>query len=320
MPVFSVSQLERLFGWCLEKDAIGAAIGILSWASGTSETVDLQYRPILRAEQHYLTPLNTAGAINWYRNLAYTQRKRVIDLAEEEAASRALAATLSRVSEQVRKGFETTLKGKKIEIDVLARLGDYLFVFECKHSLLPCNPHEMRTSYEHMKKAASQLTNIEGLLAQKDVELEMYRRLGWNLAPASEIIACIVSCNGMFPGLVIGGHPIRRWPELRNAVESGLVRFGAVRFTENESGMGVESEDLAERSLWDGPELTPGFLRKYIKEGFLRDAFYRAMVHVEPAYQFDKRKLVFSSFVLDMAAVQQNVEELLPGSQLPSNN
>ena len=201
VPVFRIGQLERMLEWCLAKETVSGAIDMLSWTPHASETVDLQYRPILRGHQYCLTPLNTAGAINWYRNLAYTQRRRVIDLAEEEAASRAVAATLSGASPHVRKGFGTTLKGRKIEIDVLARFGDYLFVFECKHSLLPCNPHELRTSYDHIKKAASQLTTIKELLAQKEVEAELYRRLGWALTPASEIITCIVSCNGMFPGL-----------------------------------------------------------------------------------------------------------------------
>lgn len=77
-------------------DAIDKVIDMLSWKSGASTVVDLQYRPILRAAQHFLTPMNITGTINWYRNLAYTQKRRVIDIVEEEAASRALAATLSR--------------------------------------------------------------------------------------------------------------------------------------------------------------------------------------------------------------------------------
>ena len=157
------------------------------------------------------------------------------------------------------------MKGRKIEIDVLARFGDYLFVFECEHSLLPCNPHELRTSYDHIKKAASQLTTIKELLAQKEVEAELYRRLGWALTPASEIITCIVSCNGMFPGLAIGGHPVRRWAELQNVIESGVVRVRSVRFTRRDGGIGIEADSievdgLVEGSLWDGPELTPDFL------------------------------------------------------------
>jgi len=312
-----------MFEWCLAKEAVSGAIDMMSWTSHASETVDLQYRPILRGQQHCLTPLNTTGAINWYRNLAYTQRKRVMDTAEEEAASRAVAATLSATSAHVRKGFRTTLEGRKIEIDVLARFGDYLFVFECKHSLLPCNPHELRTSYDHIKKAASQLTIIKELLAQKEIEAELYRRLGWALTPASEIITCIVSCNGMFPGLAIGGHPVRRWAELQNMIESGLLRVGSVRFTRRDGDIGIEADrieadGLVEGSLWDRPELTPDFLRKYIKEGLLRDPLFSAMVKVERAYQLGKWTLVFSRFALDADAAQENVEKLVSRDQAPS--
>ena len=323
VPVFRISQLEQILEWCLPKEAVSGAIDMLSWGSHASDTVDLQYRPILRGQQYCLTPLNTAGAINWYRNLAYTQRKRVMDSAEEEAASRAVAATLSGVSPHVRKGFQTTLEGKRIEIDVLARFGDYLFVFECKHSLLPCNPHELRTSYDHIKKAASQLTAIKELLAQKEVEAELYRRLSWPLTPASEIITCIVSCNGMFPGLSIGGHPVRRWTELQNMIESGVVSVGSVHFTRRDGKVGIEADsaeadELVKGTLWDGPVLTPDFLRKYIKEALLRDALFNAMVEVERAYQLDRRTLVFSSFALDADAAQEKVEKLVAKGQAPS--
>jgi len=323
VPVFRISQLEQMLEWCLAKEAVSAAIDMLSWTSHASETVDLQYRPILRGHQYCLTPLNTAGAINWYRNLAHTQRRRVMDLAEEEAASRAAAATLSGASPHVRKGFGTTLKGRRIEIDVLTRFGDYLFVFECKHSLLPCNVHELRTSYDHIKKAASQLTIIKELLTQKEIEAELYRRLGWALTPASEIVTCIVSCNGMFPGLAIAGHPVRRWAELQNVIESGVVRVGSIRFTRRDGGAGIEADSiepdgLVEASLWDGPELTPEFLRKYIKESLLQDSMFSAMVKVEQAYQLGKRTLVFSSFGLDAVAAQENIEKLVSRGQAPN--
>ena len=154
------------------------------------------------------------------------------------------------------------MERRKIEIDVLARFGDYLFVFECKYSLLPCNPHELRTSYDHIKKAASQLTRIKELLALKHIEAELYHRLGWAVTPALEIITCIVSCNGMFPGLVIGGHPVRRWAELQNIIESGVVNVGTVNLSENDGEIGIQADDLVELSLWDGPALTPESLRK----------------------------------------------------------
>lgn len=103
-------------------------------------------------------------------------------------------------------------------------------------------------------------------------------------------------------------------------IESGVVRVGSVRFTRRDGAIGIEADsieadDLVEGSLWNGPSLTPDFLRRYIKEGLVRDMFFSAMVKVERAYQLDRWTLVFSSFGLDADAVQQNLGKLLSRGQ-----
>jgi hypothetical protein len=74
----------------------------------------------------------------------------------------------------------------------------------------------------------------------------------------------------MFPWLGHRSHPVRRWAELQNVIESGVVRVGSVRFTGRDGGIGIEADSIeadgfVEGNLWNGPELTPDFLRKYIK-------------------------------------------------------
>jgi hypothetical protein len=68
--------------------------------------------------------------------------------ANEKAAAGAAAATLFRVSLHLEEGYHTTLMRRKIEIAVFTCFGDYLFVCKYKHSLLPCSPNELRTSYD----------------------------------------------------------------------------------------------------------------------------------------------------------------------------
>ncbi len=310
VPVFRMDELQTLPGWCLPKDTIDTVIDMLSWKRGAEGVVDLQYKPILQGARYYLAPLNITGTINWYRNLAYTQKRRVINVAEEEAASRALSAALGRVSGYVRKGFTTTLGGKDIEIDVVSRFGEYLFVFECKHALHPCNVHELRTSYEHMKKAALTLTRIVDLLSRKDIEAEFYRRLGWDVAPATDIVTCIVSCNGMFPGLSISGHPIRRWTELKNMIESGTVRIGSMQVVEDDGGLGIQPDGLVERNVWGGPELTPRFLREYVRGVWLRTMLFGAMVSWERRYYLKTWELAFPTYAFDLVAAKKSIENL----------
>jgi len=308
VPVFEIGQLQVLLGWCLRKEAIDAVIDMMSWKTGTAGVMDIQYKPIINGGKYYLVPLNITGMTNWYRNLAYTQKRRVINAAEEEVASRALSTILGRASENVRKGFETVLNGKKVEIDVACRFGEYLFLFECKHALLPCNVPELRTSYDHMKKAAKQLSRIRALLTDGETEQEFYKRLNWDVGPAKEIVTCIVSCNGMFPGLSISGHPIRRWAELKNMVETGIVRIGSIEVEEDESGLNVRTEDLVERSLWDEAQLSPEFLREYIAGDWLQTTFFNSMVEWERSYRLEDWELVFSTYVLDAGAVKRVIE------------
>jgi hypothetical protein len=162
-----------------------------------------------------------------------------------------------------------------------------------------------------MKKGASTLTRIASLLSQSDIEAEFYRRLGWDIVPALDIVTCIVSCNGMFPGLMISGHPIRRWPELRNMIESGTVRVGSARVIEDESCLGIQADDLVERNVWSSSELTPCFLREYIKEGWLQKKLFGAMVGTEHRYRLGTWELVFPTFALDVDSAAKSLENLV---------
>lgn len=309
VPVFDDDKFNLILGWCLPQEKVGTVLGILSWTPGTTAVVDLQYRPILRGASHYLSPLNLAGTMNWYRNLAYTQKKRVIQWADEEGASRDLAEAMRGVCEHVEKTFETTLGGNKIEIDVICRFDDYLFIFECKHALLPCNMHELRTSYDHMKKAAKTLTRVQQLLKQKHLEVQLYERLGWSCQPSLEIVTCIVSCNGMFPALSFEGHPVRRFWELTNMIESGIIRFGRIDVEDGMDGAQINQDNLLERNMWDGSHLTAKQLRCYIQEDLLHEPIFEAMTETERGYKMGNKEIVFSTFGLDPMALQANLRK-----------
>ena len=102
-----------------------------------------------------------------------------------------------------------------------------------------------------------------------------------------------------------------------------MVRVGSVRFTERDGGIGIEADSIeadgfVEGSLWNRPELTPDFLRKYINEALLRDSMFSAMVKVERAYQLGKWTLVF--YGLDADAAQENVEKLIFRGQSPAQH
>ena len=309
VPVFDDDKFNTILGWCLPQEKIRTMLGVLSWKPGTAAVIDLQYKPILRGASHYLSPLNLTSTMNWYRNIAYTQKERVIQWSGEEGASRDLAEAMRGVCRHVGKTFQTTLGGEQIEIDVICRFDDHLFIFECKHALPPCNMHELRTSYDHMKKAAKTLTRVQALLKQRHLEEELYERLRWNCQPSLEIVTCIVSCNGMFPALSLEGHPIRRFWELTNMIESGVIRFGVVNVEEGTDGARINQDKVVERNMWDGSTLTPRLLRRYIQEDLFHKPIFEAMVEVERSYRIKSWDLKFVTFGLDPITVQEKLKE-----------
>ena len=318
IPVFENSRFGDLLRWSLPPAKIDSMIRLLSWEPGASGLLDLQYKPLVRCSNHVLAPLNLSGTSNWYRNLAHTEKKRVIGSVEEEAASRALAEVFGHVCQYVRKTFNTKLEGEEIEIDVIARFGDILFVFECKHPLLPCNLHELRTSYDHMKKGAATLTRIAELITKPGLENQLYQRLGWKLDPAERIVTCIVSCNGMFPGMSMEGHPIRRWAELKNMIEFGTIVVSR-DVPENEfNDSSGQDEHLLELSLWEGSKLTPELLRRYICENLLLAPTFQAMIEWDRSYRIGRSKLTFSTFLLDASALRKNLIALFSSPVPPT--
>ncbi len=313
VPVFSKQKLQELLGWCVGKDEAEAILRLMAFGTGSSGIVDIQYRPILDGGSHYLVPMHIAGSTNWYRNFAYTERRRVIEKVEEDGTIKKLASCLSIAPSMVQIEYETRLGGQRIELDVICRFGEFLFIFENKHSLLPCNVFELRTSYKHMKTAASQLSRITNILSDEKTELELYRRLGWKVGPAKEIVTCIVSCNGMFSGLRVDGHPVRRLRELINMVETGYVSFNSVSVTQDEKGLDVTEDAVGQYYLWNSPALRPEFLRDYIARDLLQGPMFDSMVELNRSFDLNGWQLEFQSFALDLNMVVEALDNLVSG-------
>lgn len=313
VPVFRKDILRQIIGLSVGEDKVTPILDCLVWKPGSKSMYDMQYRPIIEAGNFYAAPMHLAGMTNWYRNLAFLNKNRVIQDIGHDTASRALASLLQKKSELVREEYETEIDGEKIELDAIFRFGEFLFIFECKHSLLPCNPHELRTSFKGVNKGAEQLSRARRLISRPGNEVELYRRLGWKLAPSKKIVTCVVSCNGMFSGLRIGGNPVRRWAELANMIETGIVNSANIIATPGDNGLDIKADGWTSRCLWNGPDLTAQFLHDYLEGDTLRDAMFDAMVEHSRSFDLGERRLVFKSYALDVQAASEAFAAL-PGS------
>lgn len=305
LPVFTHDQIIKIFAKCLpdtSEDAIVRSIEILS-CDPSKGVIDLQYSPIFRSGDHLLIPLNLLSNMNWWRNLSSRLGRRAIKFADEEAGPRALFQLLSAKSDFSRKQYETEISGVTFELDAIARLGEYTFIFECKHPLLPCNAFELRTSLKHVKTGEKQLDKIMSILKKNENELELYRRLGWSCGPAEKIIPCIVTFNGMFSGLRLGENPVRRWHELRNFIETGTIRV--VEPPLEPSEFDPSNPCLTELNLWvSGAKNVSGEdLVNYIYRDIIAKPQFSSMHETIHRTEFDDFTLGYLTYGLNVMAL-----------------
>lgn len=308
LPVLSIGDLSQIIASLLPDSTPQKAIKVIELLSSdvaASGVFDIQYTPIIRAGDTLLLPLNILARMNWWRNFSQTQKRRAITYADEEAASRLLYTALKGNVDDVEKGFETTLDGEHFELDLVARMDDQLFIFECKHPLLPCNAFELRTSYNHLKKGCDQLSKATRLFADGRRELELYKRLGWTCGPATKISTCIVSCNGMFAGFRADGHPVRRIHELCNYIETGKIKVVDIiqsPLQQEPAAFVVKEVDVWGRAH---PQLTSDLLWEYLAKDKLVTPIFDAMENYSKAHRLKTKNLVFPTFALNVPKLSE---------------
>ncbi len=129
-------------------------------------------------------------------------------------------------------------KGGAIENDITCWLDGELFVFECKNAYHPCSNKELINSYEHIKKAGSQLDVRKSFLQVAAQQLEFTKKCGWDVPFSKVVHTAIITANRLFHGYSVGVHPVRQAHELINVLTSGVIQRSdghKLRFWEGET-------------------------------------------------------------------------------------
>lgn len=201
---------------------------------------DVQYTPFLRICQATIGEITSPPEIvhlsgivstaNFFRNVQVANQIRLEENAElfVDAVAQILKTRFDRVCTNRR------VKGSagKTDIDVVVLSGKTLFVFECKHSVPPTNPHEMRDIWEDIEKAAKQLRTAVSALSSPE-RLTAYLR-GWFPDLSRDdirdirIAPCILCSHRIFAGVDHEGIVIRDFSSFAKLVEDGTIGMGTV--------------------------------------------------------------------------------------------
>ena len=231
LPVFHKDSLLDLLALCVSRDSAEAFLRVATYNGDSRRGVfDVQYQPLILGEERYLVPMNVLCSSDVLRNLMYTERTKIHQDSPDLPMQRAVAGALRTRFGKVAEGAKLRVRGRSLEIDVVAVVERTLLVIECKSAFHPCGVHELRTSYEHIQKGRKQLDRLREALEHEEARCRLGQSVGWDLVEVDQVRTCVVTGNRIFNGYVVGEHPVRPAYELINMVVAGRIKMGDEEF------------------------------------------------------------------------------------------
>ena len=282
--------MHQVLGAVIDPKRLDAALDFLTWDQKGKTVFDVQYQPLIQNEGRCFVPLSILGYSNLIRNAIKLSGRRPESEFSKEPVSRYIKLALERHTPEVKEGIEFYFGGEHGEIDVIALLGNTLFVFEIKHSLHPAGFHELRTSWDHVEPAAQQLTKIRTLLADQNFCQYLGNRIGFSLDGASRVETGIIVSNRMFHGYRLAGHPVRGAFDFGGFLKTGLISVGQEK-----------------RCLWKGNAFTGEDLVAYLSDDVTLKPLWDAMEPFDKVFQIGDRAVRVSSFNLCLIKAAENL-------------
>ncbi len=199
---------------------------------------DLQYRPLLKIAQANVRGIKYEGqaetislpaliaTANIFRNVQVANKLRFSGMGD--AFVTVVASILGDHFDHVttNRPVKNTAAGAT-DIDVVVLQGTMLYLFECKHSVFPTEPHEMRDIWEDIEKGVRQLKLAHSILRDPS-RLKAYLN-GWfpglkmKDADAIQIKCCVLCSQRVFSGMEHDGIAIRDYASLSKMAGDGTV-------------------------------------------------------------------------------------------------
>ncbi|MGL1932729.1 MAG: hypothetical protein OCC45_13370 [Desulfotalea sp.] len=267
-------------------------IELLSWTPTSNEMFDLQYAPIISTKNWSVLPLALIAKTNLVRNVLQNKHFRFDSSADVDPVGDDLFKSLKPHSEKIFRDLKYNWGNQKGDIDVFAIIDKILFIFECKNSLHPCSPYELRTSYDYIQKAGRQLSKFEKLFQDVGFQSYLKKRTGIVKFDDLQIVTCIVMGNRMFSGWKEQGHNVRPIHELCNIIDNGTIRSRVIKGFNTIKHMG-------NLKLWKGDSFCGQDLDNYISTDFMYAPRFRSMFKTQTGIKLEGKKIIRNSFALN---------------------
>lgn len=189
--------------------------------------LDLQYTPFIKYDNMLLVPMGLVTKSNFLRNCiaySYLNSNQIVNQDDKECLV-SECENIFNISGYDYKVFinqKFKYNNQNGEIDVLIITENSIFIIECKAPLNPTNNFELRASFDHVQKAAKQLTNSKRAFSDKVFRKNYLKGLGIK-DNNRNLYTCILMGNRLFNGLSVDMHPVRHIHEMDMILNNGKI-------------------------------------------------------------------------------------------------
>lgn len=292
IPSFPEKTFREFIEKLLPANKIDSFLDLVSWEPGLEIVFDLQYHPILFFDDHFLIPLSIFANSNSIRNLFASEYKQNnTELLKNGEVDPLVDKLHSSLSEASLLSFSQTPIGFS-DLDVFAVHENVLFVFECKHSLHPVSPFDLRTTFDYIKKAENQLDLVLNDFHNGHLVKKLEAKHNIKLNGIEKIQGVIVLSNRLFNGNIFK-YPVRNISEIDNMLNQGTMKTKDGTFW-----------------LWKEKKLTIDFLLDYFSlDNNLILLLSNSLSQRTQIYEFAKPEIKFNTYFLDIEIATSKLKE-----------
>ncbi len=297
IPALRKDFIYEILSHVTTKDKIADFLDIVTWRPEQREIFDLQYQPFLFSGNYYIIPVNVFVNSNTIRNIFALEYKlnnpQIFDDGRYDPISEKLTKSF-KYQEFATHGKTNYSFKNGGDIDFLAYKEDFLFVAECKNSLLPTDIYELRNIYDSLNKANKQLNLILDALKDSNTIKEISDKINYDLKNIKRIQTAVITSTRLFVGSSFWNHPVRSVHEITNFLETG----------------NIEKND-GEYSLWGNDTFTINDLINYLNDNnpFIK-LFYESMELRKLEYHFNSFRVSFETYSLNTQKLELNFNNL----------
>jgi len=296
IPYYRTEQLIKIIGTLMSSEIKAQELlSLFTYKENTK--LDLQYTPFISHKNGVFAPIGLIVKSNLLRNCiaySYFLKNQIVNQEDKEYLVLQCEEIFKNncPSYHVFTNQKFTYKTQKGEIDVLVITDNSILVVECKAPLEPTSNFEMRASYDHICKAAKQLSISEKAFSDDSFRTDYLRSLGIE-EKSRNIYTCVLMGNRLFNGYTIDSHPVRYIYELDMVLTNGKI-----------------NSPIGSWCVWKNDDYNENDLIKFISpDNDLIKANFNAMKLYKPLMHIKGKKIEFESYLFNTIKAIENYDK-----------